>query len=376
MKKIEQKGKNNEEQVKVDNLLDDFDLQELVGDSFDSKKDPRGRNWMLTIPSKHYTQEDVEKALSAYKYAGQREISHETSYEHFQVVIVNDTQIRFSTLRNKLPKAWMRVLIKDPRAGFRYVTKEDTRVGEPFGSLWEHYVLTGEEPGSKQGQRNDLEDLKRKIREGVSVDSLIASSAPSALKHYKALERYESAFTSKVLDSQFYRSVKTYWVNGKTGVGKTRGVWETFGNKIFRVRTSSRGLFDGYDPRENRVLLFDEFTEDSLEKIGGAEEFRLITDGYKYELSSRYKDGQANYNVVIFLSNSSFDDVFNLITCGKGHLEAVCRRFESGGRFEQIGRDTFIDLDTSKTVKGLPYRNALDDVPDPFDLSQQLKAVA
>lgn len=69
----------------------------------------RSNDWMLTVSAEDCDEEALRAALASYRWCGQLEQGKGTGYKHWQVFIMNKTQIRFSTLKRKLPTAHLEV---------------------------------------------------------------------------------------------------------------------------------------------------------------------------------------------------------------------------------------------------------------------------
>jgi len=132
-----------------------------------------------------------------------------------------------------------------------YAMKLETRADGP----WEHG-----EP-RLQGKRSDLEDMKRKIDEGVPINSLYD-------EHFGSMIRYKRQFVE-------YKRVKTAPRKGKTyvflfvgppGHGKStimRILAERLGRVYFQPFKKGSGLyFDDYDGED--VMVIDEFDGDVM----------------------------------------------------------------------------------------------------------------
>lgn len=261
--------------------------------------DTRHRRWMLTVPAegeKGISRDTLEDALAPYEsYLGQLERGKGgTDYLHWQLVLVNDEPIRFSTLRRKLPTAHVEP-VRDLRASLAYVQKEDTRVTD------EKPLVKGEiTPGPGQGHRSDLDELRTRILAGQeTADQLILSDA-GAWRHSRLVGDLVSARDRRRQEGKL-RDVQVRVVFGDTGTGKTSAALtglQALGSVCRVTHWGGTGTFDGYDGQESLVL--DEFT-------GQPPIAELLTwlDVFPVTLNARYRARQAAFVRVVLCSNSA-----------------------------------------------------------------------
>lgn len=260
--------------------------------------DSRHRRWILTVPAageKGVNRDELEQALEPYDaYLGQLEQGTGTNqYRHWQLVLVNDEPIRFSTLRRKIPTAHVEP-VRDLRASLAYVQKEDTRVED------EKPLVKGEiSPGPGQGHRSDLDELRRRILDGQeTADQLILSDA-GAWRHSRMVSDLVGARDRHHQEGKL-RDVQVRVVFGDTGTGKTSAVLDglqSLGSVCRVTHWGSAGTFDGYDGQASLVL--DEFTGQPP-----IEELLTWLDRYPVALPARYRARQAAFVRVVLCSNA------------------------------------------------------------------------
>lgn len=124
-----------------------------------------------------------------------------------------------------------------------YCKKEESRVEGP----WE-----AGEP-KKSGARSDLNEVKRKLDEGASMESIADEHFSVWVRSHKAFEKYKRM---KEAPRQLGKEVHVFW--GDAGTGKTRKVYDTEGDGIFNKPDGQ--WFDGYDGQE--AVVFDDYTGD------------------------------------------------------------------------------------------------------------------
>lgn len=280
----------------------------------------RGRGWVLTIPAETFTREYVEKALEKYLYVGQLEQGLKTGYKHFQVYIESANPIKGETLQNKFS------VVKDGvkrspchfevRRGtieqaYAYCTKEESRVGPTFSNASkEDFLKLG------LGLREALELISK----GELTPDEILLSAPRLAEKKQALDNMYSVFLSAQAKVNPFRAVDVEYWWGKTGVGKTKLVYETFPiEQIYRV-SSYAHPWDFY--RGERVLVLDEFR--------GQLSFSFllsVLDVYPLQLPARYRNSWAAWEKVIIISNDALDDLY-LGEITEASREALERRIK------------------------------------------------
>ena len=260
-------------------------------------KNTRHRRWFLTVPAegeKGVSRAELEDALERYaSYLGQLEQGEGgTNYRHWQLVLVNDEPIRFSTLRRRLPTAHLEP-VRDLRASLAYVQKEDTRVeGE------KPLVKGSISPGPGQGHRSDLDALRRRILDGEETADQLILADSGAWRHSRLVGDLVSARDRHRQEGKL-RDVQVRVVFGDTGTGKTsavlNGVQEL--GSVCRVTHWGSGAFDGYDGQASLVL--DEFAGQPP-----LEELLTWLDVYPVALPARYRPRQAAFVRVVLCSNA------------------------------------------------------------------------
>lgn len=279
--------------------------------------DTRHRRWMLTVPAegeKGVSRAELEDALERYaSYLGQLEQGEGgTNYRHWQLALVNDEPIRFSTLRRRLPTAHVEP-VKNLRAALAYVQKEDTRVPD------EKPLVKGKiSPGPGQGHRSDLDALRTRILQGQeTADQLILSDA-GAWRHSRMVGDLVSARDRSRQEGKL-RDVQVRVIYGDTGTGKTSAVLDGLHRlgTVCRVTHWGVGAFDGYDGQDSLVL--DEFAGQPP-----IEELLTWLDVYPVAIAARYRARQARFVRVAILANSAPETWYKFAP--KAQRAALARR--------------------------------------------------
>lgn len=281
------------------------------------KRDTQKRSWLLTIPAENNDQASVEAKLERYRYVGQLERGEETGYLHWQVLINHSHPIRFSTLKNLFPTAHIEERKGNLVQAVAYVTKEETFAGVSVGNI--------ENLPTATEKKLRFEDFHAMVLNGASVDDLLVSHS-SALYFANRLRELERTLAFN--RGRELREVKALYIHGKTGVGKTRALWETFGASMYRVSNYSHP-WDSY--KGESVLVLDEF-------YGGNIGFDLllnILDRYPLELPARYANKQACWTRVAVVSNIPLSEQYADVQASNPRgWQALLRRF--GGEVYEL----------------------------------------
>lgn len=298
----------------------------------------RSRSWLLTVPAagdKGVSREELIKALEPYDcYAGQLEEGGKTAYKHWQILLRHGHQIRFSTLKNRLPSAHIEAC-RDVNASYRYVTKTRTRVaGEPP-------LIKGEWTDITPGKRTDLENLRHEILTSEKNLDEILLDHPSAWRFEKACRALIEARDRK--NQQKMRdSLRVSVFYGATGTGKTRAALAACDDlaDVCRLTHYRTGAFDGYVGQ--KTLVMDEFRG----QLPISELLNLL-DIYPLNLPARYYDRPARFERVIICSNIApwawYPDI------DQETKAALARRLSEVKRFKADFTSAVIPSDTVKT---------------------------
>lgn len=234
---------------------------------------------------------------------------------------------------------------------FDYCGKSDTHVAGPFEF--------GTRP-SGQGFRQDLDEIRLKLRAGEKMLDIADAHFGSFVRYYKGFELYKSFISPP-------RSWKTevMLVYGDSGVGKTRWAAENFPDAYWIYHQDNAKWFDGYHGQQ--TVIIDEFS--SWLKVGLLN--RLLD---RYPVTVETKGGCVNFNpsVVIITSNYEIKDWYKKVYENNPTiLTAVERRIENVVEYTELlgpvikkglGLQEFVDHYSNDIVPLLPERTA---IPEP-----------
>lgn len=130
-----------------------------------------------------------------------------------------------------------------------------------------------------QGKRSDLKAACDMVKAGASKRELAVTFSDTFVKYHKGLEALRTTIRPPVTE---YHPPKCWWLYGATGVGKTRRAVGFRGISQTYKKSFSNKWWDGYNPDEHTVVLFDEFSRNVLpEKDEIVCNLLEWTDGYR-----------------------------------------------------------------------------------------------
>lgn len=291
------------------------------------KKDTQSRKYLITINNpqeKGFTHDHIKEVLSNMKsviyWCLADEIGGETQTYHTHLFIACKTPMRFSTVQNRFPGAHIDQSLGSSQENRDYVRKEG-RHAEEKGST--SVPGTFEEWGtlpddSRCGQNQMMKSLYEMVSNGMS-DYEIISRNPDYIPMLDKIKQVRLTIDQERSKND-WRDLEVVYTYGATGLGKTKGVMETFGyGNVFRV-TDYIHPFDTYEGQD--VILFEEFA--SSVRI---QEMLNYLDGYPLKLPARYSDKQACYTRVFLTSNLSLEKQYQNIQYNEPQVwEAFLRR--------------------------------------------------
>lgn len=215
----------------------------------------RGRNWLCTFnnPPSNDNTEKVLRACPDVRYAcGQREIGAGTGTHHDQFYVEFSTTKTLQALRELLPGGHFEVRCGTKQDAHDYAVKEgkfaSDKTGVP-GTKWEIGEWRGAaRGGGRQGAREDLETVQRRLNEGATVADIYQEFPHIAARYPKFVDRCAQIATKP-------RTWETQVIvfKGPTGCGKTSLAHELYPD----IWTKPDGFwFDSYD-RHPHVLIDD-----------------------------------------------------------------------------------------------------------------------
>ncbi len=219
--------------------------------SFSHPNKTRNRNWCFTDFITDKNRIDFLKSLALnnickYICFG-LESATTTQKLHLQGIIIFPEAVSGTTVKRRLNSNTIHIEItRGVAASMQYCKKEG------------NYHEEGTQP-SGQGSRTDLTSMKVDIDEGIEIEELYNKYFGNMIRYSHGVQRYLNLVST-------LRTWKTivicFW--GKSGTGKTRGVYEHI-FKCFHRATDiyiypGKGWFDGYNGQ--KIVIMDDFYGD------------------------------------------------------------------------------------------------------------------
>lgn len=280
-----------------------------------ASKNASATDWMIRISERQgdltVTHELLERALEGAAWVGQLEQGATTDYRHWQLFVQYPSRKRWSTIRRMLEvKRGIHIGYCQPRRGsvaecVEYCSKTSTRVEGPY----RHGEIAMRDG---QGKRTDLESVSALIRSGERTlhDVLLDPElSPRVARYTSYLEKLQGEVDMARARGQL-REVKTLYMWGPAGSGKSRWVWEQYHGDAYRV-TDYRHPWDSY--RGERTIVLEEYSPNAANGQRHClllEDLLSVLDQYPFELSARYHNGWASWDTVIILSNIPLDEQY------------------------------------------------------------------
>ncbi len=144
-----------------------------------------------------------------------------------------------------------------------------------------------------QGQRTDLEGLKKIIDEGGTFKEIADANFQSFIQYNRGFQVYKNIVDKS--RRKCFRMVKTIHIHGKTNTGKTRKAM-SYSDDTYKIQGNALQWWDGYDGEE--TLVIDEYDNQIpiTELLG-------ILDGYQLRLPIKGSFTYANWKTIIITSN-------------------------------------------------------------------------
>ena len=178
------------------------------------------------------------------------------------------------------------------------------------------------EKGSmKRGARNDLEQVKKKLKETNSIGSIVEE-----VNNYNTIRMCQAILTYKETPRPVEK-IRVIWYWGGTGLGKTKAVYDMHPrDEVFRPL--SYKWWDGYDG--HRIVLLDDFRKDFCK----FHELLTLLDIYPYRVEC--KGGSRQIQATTFYVTSAFGP--GELYESREDIEQLLRRVTEEWKFTPTGR--------------------------------------
>ena len=275
-------------------------------------KDPQGRKWVLTLNNpieKGFDHERIKTELTKLKSAiywcmsDEKGNEEETPHTHFFIAF--SSAVRFSTLKKLFYEAHIERANGTSQENRDYIAKEgkwaDTEKAETLveGSFEEW----GEMPTERKGGICIESIVLDRIQDGAT-NAEILFEFPDFFRAIRDVEYVRQVLKAEENRNK-WRKLETTYIQGVTGVGKTRSVMDGHGYSNVYAVNNYKHPFDGYAGES--VMLFDEFNSGIR-----IQDMNNYLDGYPIALPARYSNKQACYDKAFIVSNLDLKEQYKL----------------------------------------------------------------
>ncbi len=261
----------------------------------------RSRRWCFTLNNPSDNRVDDPQWWPAYRYVfWQREQAPTTDTPHLQGFVVWLNSKSLASCKRANTRAHWEIMRGTIKNNVDYCSKSETQVAGP----WQR----GDPP--RPGKRNDLHDVQDMILKGKSMSKIADRHFVVFVKFHRGLEKYRLLKTPP-RNSRPY--IFIFW--GRSGIGKTRLVRDTFPNAFFKPKNK---WWDSYNQQD--VVVFDEF----YSWIAFDNILRIL-DWYPLVLET--KGGACQYTTPVHVFTSNTDPRTWYYNQPNSRREALFRRF-------------------------------------------------
>lgn len=183
-----------------------------------------------------------------------------------------------------------------------------------------------------QGQRSDLETIKKQIDKGVTDYVIAQDHFGDYIRYFQGFKEYRKLVNKE--QSKEFRKVEVEYIWGGTGTGKTKRA--TKDKEHYMITGANLKWFDGYE--NEKTLVIDEYNNN-------VEITRMLNllDGYMLRLEIKGSFTYARWTKVIITSNLSPEELHP--NAKDEHRNALFRR---------ITKITHITKPVGKVIEKLP----------------------
>lgn len=224
---------------------------------------------------------------------------------HSHVFACFSSRVRFSKIKRHFQTAHIESVKGTISENIDYIKKSgkwenDEKHGTKIEGTFEEY---GNRPADSRGKRNDMTELYEMVKDGLSNAEILARNQDYILQIDK-IDKLRNMLLTEKYRGERRLDIEVTYVYGVTGSGKTRDIYDEYGDKnVYRV-TDYQHPFDGYNHCEP-VIMFDEFRS-SLPIAA----MLLYLDIYPIELPARYANRYACYTKVFLVSNWPLEEQY------------------------------------------------------------------
>lgn len=272
----------------------------------ESRSNEKAQCWMLTLnckdprsPEARISMERFNAAcqVSPCTYAVFQPEQGEQGTYHLQAYVELKKKFSLSQIKEHFGSRVHAEIRRGTQAeAIAYCTKEDTRV--PDGEIKTYGTpMKANVNGGTRGSRTDWQRAHDSLKSGASILKTLEDQ-PALTPFISAISKFKH-----LVDQSTPRTWKPEVIvlYGDPGTGKTRCAFEMCGDDdYFCLPSDSKDLwFDGYDPRQHKTLILDEFTGSKMP----ATFWNQICDRYQLRLPTKGAHTMCMFERVIITSN-------------------------------------------------------------------------
>lgn len=305
----------------------------------------QSKKWNITIDNidKHgITHDVIKESLKKcnIKYYCMADEITASGMKHTHLYIELENNIRFSTLKRRLPKvAHIETAKGTAQENKDYVLKQGKYAGTEKaetsieGTFEEEGTI--EEPKESTNNSKKKEQLIALVEQGLSNYEIIKIMPEYCFK-IKDIEQIRQTMLTRKYQTELRNTIEVNYLYGETGTGKTRSIYDNYDiTDIARITNygNINGIkFDVYS--HQKVLVFEEFNNQIP-----IEEMLNYLDIYPLQLPARYYDRTACYDTVFITSNLPFEHQYEMVKYSNPRqYDAWCRRITNIIRFDAPGK--------------------------------------
>ena len=193
------------------------------------------------------------------------EIAPETGKKHWQTYIELYSPQRHSFIKKAYDDKTIHI---EARQG----TRDQAREYCMKDGKWEEFGkwIKG------QGNRTDLEHIVERMKSGTKINEIMMDHSFMYCKYRNGLKDIAAEISRKSIPN--WRDIDVEIISGPTGVGKTRGAFETLGYDAYKIEGRNLKWFQDYNGE--KAIIIDEYDND----VPITHLLNLL-DGYKLRLN-------------------------------------------------------------------------------------------
>ena len=300
----------------------------------------QARKWLLTINNPleydldHEKIKDLIMLFNPNYFCLVDEIAT-TGTLHTHIFIYSASPIRFITLKNRLPVAHIDKANGSAYENRDYLRKEGKweNSSKEKTNLINTFEEYGEIPKPQDESAPGMAELLTEIESGLSNFEIIKKHPKYGFKA-KDIDALRQTFLAEKYSNKNRKLTVTY-IFGKTGTGKTSGIFEKHkATEICRItnyRNNNGVYFDHYNG--HKVIVFEEFASQIP-----VEEMLNYLDIYPLMLPARFNDKVACYDTVYITSNIPLEQQYIDVQTNKPETwRAFLRRINTVKEYTDYG---------------------------------------